>query len=63
MAEVVNLRMVRKQKARAEKEKTANENRTLHGMTKAERDRQKTVRDRERSALDGHRRDVPTKET
>ncbi len=37
MAEIVNLRSVRKRKARAEKERKAEANRALHGRTRAER--------------------------
>jgi hypothetical protein len=37
MAVVINLRRVRKQKARAEKDKDAAANRTKHGRTKAEK--------------------------
>ena len=37
MAEIVNLRQARKQKARAEKEARATENRASFGRTKAEK--------------------------
>ena len=37
MAEIVNLRQMRKQKARQDKEKTADANRLKFGRTKAER--------------------------
>ena len=57
MGEIVNLRRARKAKKRAEKEKTADANRSAHGRTKSERaaaeaDRARTVR-----TLDGARRD------
>jgi len=36
-AKIINLRQFRKAKARAEKERQAEENRTRHGQTKADR--------------------------
>ena len=39
MTNVVNLRMARKRKARAQKEQAAGENRALHGRSKAEKPR------------------------
>jgi hypothetical protein len=50
MAEIINLRQARKQKARAEKEARAAENRTSFGRTKAEMDLAQ-------SRLDSHKRD------
>jgi hypothetical protein len=38
MAEIVNLKRVRKAKARREKESTADANRARHGVAKRERD-------------------------
>ncbi|KQZ81399.1 hypothetical protein ASD64_10445 [Mesorhizobium sp. Root157] len=56
MAEIVNLRQARKQKARTDKERIAAENRAIHGRSKAERQLE-NLRDRKASAfLDGHRR-------
>ncbi|MGC4023849.1 MAG: DUF4169 family protein [Mesorhizobium sp.] len=59
MAEIVNLRMVRKRKQRADAQSVAEANRLLHGRSKTE----KRVSDAEREAairhLDGHRRDAP----
>ena len=56
-ADIVNLRKVRKGKARVERDRRAEENRCLHGMTRAERE--KTAHDREKldRHLRGHRRD------
>lgn len=56
MAEIVNLRLARKRKARAEKEDAAAEARARHGRTKAEREldaarEEKAVRD-----VEAHRR-------
>lgn len=57
MAEIVNLRQVRKQKARAEKERTATENRAAFGRTKNERERQRRLEDQAGRFIDGHRRE------
>lgn len=57
MGEVVNLRLARKRKARAEKEGAADRNRALYGRSKAERERTELESVRSRSFLDGHRRD------
>lgn len=57
MGEVVNLRLARKRKARAEKEQVAERNRTLFGRTKTERILDAAEKDRAREFLDGHRRD------
>ncbi len=54
-AEIVNLRMARKRKARSDREAETENNRRKHGRTKEE----KQAADRERSGLkrkvDGHR--------
>ncbi|MCO5084739.1 MAG: DUF4169 family protein [Rhizobiaceae bacterium] len=55
MAEIVNLRMVRKQKARADREKVAAGNRALHGRTRAERLAERATSERASALLDGHR--------
>lgn len=57
MAEIVNLRQFRKQKARAEAEKTAEQNRVSFGRTKAERDLTEAERDKAARHVDGHRLD------
>lgn len=57
MGEVVNLRLLRKRKARAEKEKAAERNRAAYGRTKAERERDAAEAGKSRAFLDGHRRD------
>ena len=57
MAEIINLRQARKQKARAEKEARANENRTAFGRTKAEKNLSQAERDLAKSRLDSHKRD------
>ncbi|GBQ84437.1 hypothetical protein AA13595_1408 [Gluconacetobacter johannae DSM 13595] len=55
MAEIVNLRQVRKRKARAEQAQVAAENRVLHGRTRTERDRQSQEAGRATRTLDGAR--------
>jgi len=57
VGEVVNLRLARKRKARADKEQSADRNRAFHGRSKAERERTELETVRSRAFLDGHRRD------
>ncbi|MGX5734526.1 DUF4169 family protein [Bosea thiooxidans] len=57
MGEIVNLRQFRKQKARAEAEKTAGQNRVSFGRTKAERELTEAERDKAARHIDGHRLD------
>lgn len=57
MGEVVNLRLARKRKVRAEKEQVAERNRAVYGRTKAERERDEAEAGRAVRFLDGHRRD------
>lgn len=59
MAEIVNLRSVRKQKARAEKERKAEANRALHGRTRAERLSEAANRAREDASHDGRKLERP----
>jgi hypothetical protein len=59
MADIVNLRQARKDRARAERERLAAANRALHGRSKAEKALEKDGRERRRAFLDGHRRDRP----
>jgi len=59
MGDVVNLRQARKQKARAEKERLAGENRALHGRSKAERNRDRLTADQADKFIAGHRREKP----
>jgi Domain of unknown function (DUF4169) len=51
-AEIVNLRQFRKQQARSEKEKQAEQNRISHGRTKAEKQLTKTLNEKAEKALD-----------
>ena len=55
MAEIVNLRRARKDKARAEKEKTAEANRISHGTPKALRNLEKARKDKADQSLSGHK--------
>ena len=57
MGEIVNLRQFRKQKARAEAEKTAEQNRASFGRTKAEKKLSQAEQDLAKSRLDSHQRD------
>jgi hypothetical protein len=57
-ADIVNLREARKAKARAEKDKQAEANRRLHGMTKVEREKLADARRRMEKHLRGHKRDT-----
>lgn len=56
MADLVNLNRFRKQKARAEKEAEAAENRVRFGRTKAEKQAEAQEAARKARLLDGHRR-------
>jgi len=55
MAEIVNLNRARKAKAKAEKKKTAETNRVLHGTPKALRKLEDAKKDKADQALSGHR--------
>jgi len=57
MAEIVNLRNARKQKARAEREVQAEQNRALFGRTKAERLKQSAEKSLADRKIDGHKRE------
>jgi hypothetical protein len=55
MSSVVNLRLARKRKTRAEKEQAASENRALHGRSKAEKSRDLLNSEKSASFIAGHR--------
>lgn len=57
MAEIVNLRLARKARARGEAAVKASQNRALHGRTKAERATERAEAERARRLLDGARRE------
>ncbi len=57
MAEIVNLNRVRKQKARADKDQRASENKVRYGRSKAERERDHAAQELIRSRLEQHKRD------
>lgn len=59
MAEIINLRMARKAKARGEAEKQAQANRALHGQGKAAREIAKAEKARAERLLDGVKREDP----
>jgi hypothetical protein len=57
MADSVNLRQARKQKARDEKVRVAEQNRALYGRSKAEKQRDRIVADKAENFVAGHRRE------
>jgi hypothetical protein len=57
MAEIVNLRRARKDKARRERESEADANRRRFGRTKAEKAADKDAQDRARRDVDGKKID------
>lgn len=57
MADVINLRLARKQKGRAAKAAQADTNRALHGESKQAKAAREAEADRARRQLDGHQRD------
>ncbi len=59
MAEIINLRSVRKAKAKAEKTSEVQANRVKFGRTKAEKSRDKIEAARATRAIDGALRDKP----
>jgi hypothetical protein len=59
MAEIISLKTVRKQKARAAKDVQAAQNRVLFGQTKAEKLRQASEKALAEKRIDGHKKDEP----
>jgi len=59
LADIVNLRQVRKQKARADRERAAEQNRALHGRTRAEKERDRLADEHASRFVEGHRRERP----
>ncbi|MDE4174659.1 DUF4169 family protein [Phaeobacter sp. PT47_59] len=57
MAEPVNLNRFRKQKARAEKKARADANAVKFGRSKAEKQLDRSLRDKQERHLDGHQTD------
>ena len=57
MAEIINLRQVRKQKARAAREEAAEANRRKFGQSKADKKTAETDRDNLSSHVDSHKLD------
>ncbi len=55
MAELINLRNARKQKAKAEKDKTAAANRVLHGTPKSLRKLTDAQKEQAAGRLSGHK--------
>lgn len=57
MADVVNLRQFKKRKARAEHDAAAEQNRLLHGRTKADKQRDRLEANNATRFIDAHRRE------
>lgn len=62
MAEIINLRTIRKQAARKQADKQADANRLAHGLSAAEREHAAAIRDKDSRGLDGHRRNDPSRD-
>ncbi len=58
MADIVNLRTVRKQRAKAERERDAAENRARFGKTRDEKVAERLSAELDQRRLDAHLRDV-----
>jgi hypothetical protein len=63
MAEIVNLRRARRNKARAEKEREADANRAKHGVAKRSRDLAHARAEKEKHAVEAHKLDGAIEET
>lgn len=59
MGDVINLRQFRKTKARAEKEKSADQNRVTFGRTKAEKELTRARNEKAEKTLDQGKLDKP----
>ena len=57
MGDIVNLRTARKRKARDDAARYADQNRLLHGRSKAEKSAATSLGERDAAFLDGHRLD------
>jgi hypothetical protein len=55
MSEIINLRQVRKEKARHEKEIIAEANRAKHGVSKSAHQRAKAIAEKESRRLTSHK--------
>ncbi|HEY4192186.1 MAG TPA: DUF4169 family protein [Mesorhizobium sp.] len=60
MGDIVNLRMARKRKARAGREQEAEQNRALHGRSRAESKNDRQIAEKAAKFIDGHRLSPPT---
>jgi uncharacterized protein DUF4169 len=63
MGDVVNLNKYRKQKAKADRDKLADQNRRLHGRTKSERSREELQKQKLTRDLEGARLEHGTAST
>lgn len=62
MADIVNLRQARKQRTRDKKLRVAEQNRALHGRSKAEKQRDRLIADKADKFVAGHRLDPSGKD-
>lgn len=60
MAEIVNLRRVKKQRNAATRDAEAQQNRVLHGRTKGQKQRDQLLRQQEAARASNARLDPPT---
>lgn len=61
MAKIISLGKIRKNRARADKEKTAQNNRAKFGLTKHEKNLSKARQAHAKQLLDGHKLNAPDK--
>ena len=54
MGDIVNLRQVRKARARSEADRRAQQNRIDHGLSKSQKQQAETVKQAQNRTLDGH---------
>jgi len=59
-ADIVNLRLVRKRKARADEAQRAAQNRSMHGRTKAEKAKSRLEAEADAKRLEAHKREPST---
>lgn len=59
VAEIVNLRRVRKERARADRRSDAEANRAKHGTSRADRERSQAERQSHDRTVDGAKRESP----
>jgi hypothetical protein len=63
MAEIINLRAVKKAQSRARSRAQGDANAAKFGRTKAEKALERAQADKASQSLDGHKRDTPPRDT